>query len=92
MAGSAAREASNVRPPHEAQASVRALEDELGQVARQVARLLLKPRCDEAELAELDVRARELRDGIRRAAPPRPEPIEIRLPGRYGGAPLVSGG
>jgi hypothetical protein len=79
------------RPP-ETQASVPAMEDELAHVAKQIARLLLQPRYDEAELAELDVRARELRDRIRRAAPPRPEPVELRLALRYGGAPLVSGG
>jgi len=81
-----------VSPPPETQASVPAMEDELAHVTKQIARLLLQPRYDEAELAELDVRARELRDRIRRAAPPRPEPVELRLRLRNGGAPLVSGG
>jgi hypothetical protein len=43
------------------------LQDELARVAKQTARLLLQPRYDEAELAELDARARELRARIQSA-------------------------
>jgi hypothetical protein len=42
-----------------------ALQDELAEVARGIARLLLKPGHDPADLAELDRRARELRARIR---------------------------
>ncbi|HEU0052120.1 MAG TPA: hypothetical protein VFQ39_03040 [Longimicrobium sp.] len=38
---------------------------ELEKTARAIAELLLRPRYDEAELAELDARARELREFIR---------------------------
>ncbi|HET7463616.1 MAG TPA: hypothetical protein VFJ82_20345 [Longimicrobium sp.] len=42
-----------------------ALQDELAEVARSIARLLLKPGHDPAELAALDARARKLRARIR---------------------------
>ena len=42
-----------------------ALQDELADVARGIARLLLKPGHDPAELAELDRRAKVLRARIR---------------------------
>ncbi|HSU14138.1 hypothetical protein [Longimicrobium sp.] len=69
------------------------LRDELAGVARQIARLLVQPRYDEAELAELDVRARDLRQQLARAMPPHDVegPPELRLPVSYGGG-LVSGG
>lgn len=66
------------------------LELELARVARSIARLLLQPRYDEAELAELDVRARELRERIRSAAPPRRSEPEIST--WYAGSRLISGG
>ena len=68
------------------------IRDELAGVARQIARLLIQPRYDEAELAELDVRARDLRQQLARATPPHDDgPPELRLPLSYGGG-LVSGG
>jgi hypothetical protein len=68
------------------------IRDELAGVARQIARLLIQPRYDEAELAELDVRARDLRQQLARAMPPHDDgPPELRLPLSYGGG-LVSGG
>lgn len=70
--------------------AVSELEQELAHVARRIARLLLHPRYDEAELAELDANARELRERIRNAAPPRRSEPEISP--RYGGARLISGG
>ena len=39
--------------------------EELASVARQTARLLSQPRYDEAALAELDVKAKELRERLR---------------------------
>jgi len=42
-----------------------ALQDELAEVARNIARTLLKPGHDPADLAELDRRAKELRARIR---------------------------
>jgi hypothetical protein len=47
---------------------VQRLTRELATVAQDTARLLLCPRYDEAELAELDVRARELRARLVAAA------------------------
>jgi hypothetical protein len=70
---------------------VSGLEQELAQVARRIARLLVQPRYDEAELAELDVRARELRERIRSATPPRRQEPDIS-PWYGGGTRLVSGG
>jgi len=72
---------------------VSGLEQELAQVARRIARLLLQPRYDEAELTELDVHARELRERIRSLAPPKSMEPDIS-PSWYGGRQprLVSGG
>jgi len=67
------------------------MEQELAHLARRIARLLLHPRYDEAELAELDVRARELRERIRSATPPRRQEPDIS-PWYGGGARLISGG
>ena len=67
------------------------MEQELAQVARRIARLLLHPRYDEAELAELDARARELRERIRSATPPRRMEPDLS-PWYRGGTRLVSGG
>jgi hypothetical protein len=76
----------------EGAAEAERLRDELANVARSIARLLLQPRYDEAELAELDVRARDLRQKLARATPRHDEgPPELRLPLSYGGG-LVSGG
>jgi hypothetical protein len=67
------------------------LEDELAVTARKIARLLVHPRYDEAELAELEVRAGELRSRIRQAQPPVAEfELALRLPSSGNG--LVSGG
>ncbi len=52
--------------------SAAALENQLAAVARRIAFLLTRPRYDEAELAELDVRAERLREQIRAARPPSP--------------------
>ena len=46
---------------------VERLNGELAEIARATARLLLTPRYDEAELAYLDVRAREIRAAIQQA-------------------------
>ncbi|HEX6749882.1 MAG TPA: hypothetical protein VF092_21495 [Longimicrobium sp.] len=60
------------------------LHDDLAGVARAIARLLLRERYDEAELAELEVRRDELRREIAtHQEPPKPETIELRLPGEY---------
>lgn len=74
---------------------VQALENELAEVARQIARLLLEPKRDRGALRALDTRAAGLR---RRLAAVRPrssdhEPVDLchRI-GRRGGTPLVSGG
>jgi len=67
------------------------LEQELARVARHIARLLLHPRYDEAELAELDVRARELRARIRSATPPRRQDPDVS-PWYGGGSRVLSGG
>lgn len=67
---------------------------ELASVARETARLLLRPRYDEAELAELDLRARELRGRLRAATleeRAKSEPPELRNPGEVR-SQLVSGG
>jgi hypothetical protein len=52
--------------------SAAALESQLAGVARKIAFLLTRPGYDEAELAELDVRAAQLRAQIRAARPPSP--------------------
>jgi hypothetical protein len=60
---------------------VQRLTEELAEVARETARLLLRPRYDEAELAELDVRARDLRTRLRalnRSHEREPYEIELR--------------
>jgi hypothetical protein len=61
------------------------LERELADVARQIATLLTQPRYEEAELAELDARAKELREQI----------DALKAPARQaicdGRSPLVSG-
>lgn len=45
--------------------SVESLTDELAEIQRETARLLLTPRYDETNLAELTVRARDVRAAIR---------------------------
>jgi hypothetical protein len=70
------------------------LNEELASTAREVARLLTRPRYDEAELAELEVRARKLRAAIGRAhaaLAPEEEPVILTCPGGSR-AWLVSGG
>jgi hypothetical protein len=70
------------------------LNEELASTARAVARLLTLPRYDEAELAELEVRARKLRAAIGRAhaaSAPEEEPVVLTCPGGNR-AWLVSGG
>jgi DNA repair ATPase RecN len=80
-------------PGSDMEKDLQRLNDELAEVARATARLLLKPRYDEAELAELEARRRELRDRIRKITPPPEEAItlEQRSPMMYSGH-LVSGG
>jgi hypothetical protein len=68
------------------------LEQELARIARCIARLLLHPRYDEAELAELDVRARELRERIGSAAPLRRVEPDLSPSWYGGGTRLMSGG
>jgi len=70
------------------------LNEELAATARAAARLLTLPRYDEAELAELDVRARNLRAAIGQAQPPAAEddePVILTRPGERRGW-LASGG
>jgi hypothetical protein len=76
--------------PH--QRCIEWLRDDLADVARETARLLLQPCHDEADLEALDIRAAALRRRIAEAESRlrAPEPVELRRPG--GGAPLVSGG
>jgi hypothetical protein len=69
--------------------SVESLTEELAQLARETAQLLLTPRYDEAELAELDVRAREVRAAIRSAVAPE---SEGREPVIVQAGPRVRGG
>jgi hypothetical protein len=83
-------EAGQNRDAAEPGGEVRQLREELAGVARETARLLLRPRYDEAELAELDVRARDLRARLRALAPPRREPPAELFP--YYGSRTVSGG
>jgi hypothetical protein len=59
--------------------SVESLTDELAEIQRVTARLLLTPRYDEANLAELSVRARDVRAAIRSAL----------VGGSEGGKPVV---
>ena len=56
--------------------SVESLTEELTQLARETAQLLLTPRYDEAKLAELAVRQREVRATIRAALAPENEGCE----------------
>ena len=75
----------------DARDDVQRLTDELADVARATARLLLDPRYDEAELAELDFRARQLRASIREASIAKlgvTEPVQLHAHSQ----PLVSGG
>ena len=68
--------------PDVGSAHIRRLTEELAGVARETAQLLLNPRYDEAELAELDVRARQLRAAIRETASggdAEPEPVQAVL-------------
>jgi len=70
------------------------LNEELAATARAAARLLTLPRYDEAQLAELDVRARKLRAAIGQAQPPpaeHDEPVILTPPGERRGW-LASGG
>jgi len=64
------------------QSELTALQDELAEVARGIARLLLKPGHDPAELAELDRRAKDLRARIRAAHEREAMRVtELRFPG-----------
>jgi hypothetical protein len=70
------------------------LNEALAATARATAMLLTRPRYDEAELAELDVRARTLRAAIGQAQPApavHDEPVTLACPGGSR-AQLVSGG
>jgi len=66
------------------------LEDELAEVARETARLLVQPEHDPADMLALDIRAAALRRLIAAARPSAPEPEPVELWRGYGG--LVSGG
>jgi hypothetical protein len=69
------------------------LRESLAGVATSIARLLTRPRYDEAELAELDVRARDLRARIRHAEAALLEQREPELVlSGDGGTRLYSGG
>lgn len=72
-------------------AALTGLHEDLAEVARETARLLLDPEHDGADVLALDVRAEALRRRIAALAPQpnRAEPVELR---RGGGALLVSGG
>ena len=73
------------------EAALSGLHEELAEVARETARLLLDPEHDGAEVLALDVRAEALRRQIAALTrqPDREEPVELW---RGGGALLVSGG
>ncbi|HET7460004.1 MAG TPA: hypothetical protein VFJ82_02105 [Longimicrobium sp.] len=74
-------------PKMEVDPAVAELEARLADVARSIARLLTQPRYDEAELADLDGRAEELRRQLVEARPPQPD-----YDGYGGPRPLLSGG
>lgn len=67
------------------------LQEELAEVARKTARLLLDPEHDGADVLALDVRAEALRRRVAALTcqPNKSEPVELW---RGGGALLVSGG
>ena len=77
----------------DAEQEVERLTEELAEVARATARLLLTPRYDEAKLAELDRQRSELRTRIREISPTQDDlsPLELRHSVTSGGR-LVSGG
>lgn len=64
--------------------------EELAEVARRIARLLSQPRYDEAELAELDVRANALRARVREDDARRRELGDCLEMGRPGGVRLAA--
>jgi len=69
--------------------------DELADVARDTARLLVQPDHDSAELLALDLRAQALRNRIRDTQPRRSqtEPVDLRNGADWrGGSTLTSGG
>lgn len=68
----------------ESDAKVLALNEELAAVARAILRLLTDPEHDEAQLAELDARAKELRREIRREEDRWIDLIDARGPRRPG--------
>jgi hypothetical protein len=72
-------------------AALAGLHEELAEVARETARLLLDPEHDGADVLALDVRAEALRERIAALTrqPERGEPVELW---RGGGALLVSDG
>ena len=72
-------------------AALTGLQEELAEVARETARLLLDPEHDGADVLALDLRAEALRKRIAALArqSDKPEPVELW---RGGGALLVSGG
>jgi hypothetical protein len=72
-------------------AALAELQEQLAEVARDTARLLVQPQYDSADVEALDVRAADLRARIdaAQADPRKAEPVELRR--GYGGA-WVSGG
>jgi hypothetical protein len=68
------------------------LQAEIDGVTRDTARLLLQPECDEAELWELDGRARELRARLREVARAQQQPRPHRVPAARSSGGMVSGG
>jgi hypothetical protein len=71
------------------QTELTALQDELAEVARNIARTLLKPGHDPAELAALDRRAKELRARIQDAREREAlRATVLRFPGGNGRPPM----
>ena len=73
------------------QAALVELHEQLAEIARETARLLVQPRHDSAEVEALDIRAAALRAQVAaaRTRPEQEEAIELR-PGS-GGSPLSNG-
>ncbi len=73
------------------EAALAELQEQLAEIARETARLLIQQKQDSADVEALDIRAAALRERIAaaQAQNERPEPVELRR--GYGG-PLLSGG
>jgi chaperonin cofactor prefoldin len=78
------------QPKKRAGAALAELQEQLAEIARETARLLVQPKHDSADVEALDIRAETLRARIAAAEPQtRAEPVELR---RGFGGPLLSGG